>query len=115
MVNRTAPRTMLTSALSLLPVCLRLCVQFGNTALMIAANQGDFLKVKSLCEQKADVNKQDKYGQTALVFASFSGYQDIVEMLLRYGAAPDVQTKVSQSKATPTAVRSIVMQLTPSD
>lgn len=35
---------------------------------MIASNQGDFLKVKGLLElQKADPNKQDKYGQTALV------------------------------------------------
>ena len=42
-----------------------LCVpQFGNTALMVASNQGDFLKVKNLCEQKADVNKQDKVRQT---------------------------------------------------
>jgi len=70
---------------------------FGNTALMIAANQGDFLKVKSLLEQKADVNKQDKYGQTALVFAAFSGYQDIVDILLRYKAQPDIQTKFGQT------------------
>jgi hypothetical protein len=31
---------------------------------MVASNQGDFLKVKNLCEQKADVNKQDKVRQT---------------------------------------------------
>ena len=43
------------------PLCVR---QFGNTALMVASNQGDFLKVKNLCEQKADVNKQDKVRQT---------------------------------------------------
>jgi ankyrin repeat protein len=77
---------------------------FGNTALMIAANQGDFLKVKSLCEGNVaagnppcDVNKQDKYGQTALVFAAFSGYQDIVEILLKYKAQPDIQTKFGQT------------------
>jgi len=57
---------------------------FGNTALMIAANQGDFFKVKTLLEAKADVNKQDKYGQTALVFAAFSGYQDIVRAHRRH-------------------------------
>ena len=36
----------------------------------------------------------EQYGQTALVFASFSGYQDVVEILLRYQAQPDIQTKV---------------------
>lgn len=80
-----------------LVVCSHPPLQFGNTALMIASNQGDFLKVKALCEQKADVNKQDKYGQTALIFASFSGYQDIVELLLRYKALPDIQTKFGQT------------------
>lgn len=38
-----------------------------------------------------------QYGQTALIFASFSGYSDIVEMLLRYKAKPDVQTKFGQT------------------
>jgi ankyrin repeat protein len=38
-----------------------------------------------------------QYGQTALIFASFSGYQDIVEILLRYKALPDVQTKFGQT------------------
>ena len=42
------------------PLSCRCVRQFGNTALMVASNQGDFLKVKNLCEQKADVNKQDK-------------------------------------------------------
>jgi ankyrin repeat protein len=44
---------------------LSLLFQFGNTALMIASNQGDFLKVRTLCEQKADVNKQDKVSLAA--------------------------------------------------
>lgn len=39
-------------------------------------------------------SRRAQYGQTALVFASFSGYQDVVEILLRYQAQPDIQTKV---------------------
>lgn len=39
-----------------------------------------------------------QYGQTALVFASFSGYMDVVELLLRNNANADVQTKVSETR-----------------
>ena len=58
--------------------CVSCVLQFGNTALMIASNQGDFLKVKNLLEiQKADPNKQDKYGQTALrLLSSTAAHSD---------------------------------------
>ncbi len=42
-------------------------VQFGNTALMIASNNGHLDKVRELIEAKANVNLQDKYGQSAYV------------------------------------------------
>lgn len=35
---------------------------------MIASNNGRFDEVRDLIEAKADVNLQDKYGQTAYVF-----------------------------------------------
>ena len=40
---------------------------FGNTALMIASNNGRIDDVRELLEVKADVNLKDKYGQTAYV------------------------------------------------
>lgn len=66
---------------------------FGNTALMIAANNGQLDRVRELVEAKADVNLQDKYGQSALIYAAFGNYLDVVQYLLKHGANMDIQVR----------------------
>lgn len=60
---------------------------------MMHANNGRLDLVRDLVEQKADINMQDKYGQSALTYASFCGYIEIVEFLLKHGAKPDAQVR----------------------
>jgi ankyrin repeat protein len=43
------------------------------------------------------VNLQDKYGQSALIYASFGNYLEVVEYLLKHGASLDLQTKFGQT------------------
>jgi len=47
-----------------------MCDQNGATSLMIAAAAGDVDIVKALINKNADMNKRDKFGQTALHYAS---------------------------------------------
>lgn len=42
---------------------------------------------------KANVNKPENDGWTALMFASFHGYTDVVQLLMRYGADTAITTK----------------------
>ena len=60
----------------------------GNTALMIASEDGHIDIVNSLIEATADVNLQDINKETALIKASEYGYIDIVNALIKAGADP---------------------------
>lgn len=60
-----------------------------NMALMFAANEGDLNKVKELLDKGANANA--KYGDTALIRASWNGHTEIVEALVEAGA--DVNVK----------------------
>ena len=54
--------------------------------LLNACEVGDLEKIKQLLENGADVNAKDKYGWTALRYASSWGHKEIVELLKSYGA-----------------------------
>jgi ankyrin repeat protein len=59
----------------------------GWTPLIYMVNQGDIEGVTELVvTHKADVNKVENDGWSALMFASFHGYEDVVRLLIRHGA-----------------------------
>lgn len=77
----------------------------GNTALHFAASNGHEACIKAMLyfsEQhsniKFDINKQNNVGDTALHCAARWGYEIIVNLLLDYGANPEIKNK---RKSTP--------------
>ncbi|MBX7221512.1 MAG: ankyrin repeat domain-containing protein [Blastocatellia bacterium] len=72
----------------------------GRTALMYAAENGDFELVNLLCEQGANVNLTDREFQTALLLAEQSRATDagsIVNLLLERGANPNAVNQKGKS------------------
>lgn len=58
-----------------------------TTALHVACLQGDFEMVKDLVnDMQIDVNYLDRTGSTALMYAAYSGYLNIVQFLVAHGA-----------------------------
>lgn len=53
------------------------------TQLMVAAQKGNTPLVELLLDARAEVNKQDKKGNTAIMEAAEHGHDDIVQLLLR--------------------------------
>ena len=52
-----------------------------------AAENGDIEEIKYLLENKnLNVNTKDEYNNTALIFSSAFGYNEIVELLIENGA-----------------------------
>jgi ankyrin repeat protein len=69
--------------------------QNGITPLMLAASRGDSAAVQEcLSLGDEDVNAQDNFGYTALMYAASAGYTRVVEALLASGS--DVQMKNRQ-------------------
>ena len=64
--------------------------RYGETALSIAAFNGNLHYTRRLVEAGADVNY---YGWSPLIYAAFNGHTAIVEYLLKYGARIDAQTE----------------------
>ena len=62
-----------------------------------AAVDGDCETLRAFLAQKADINRLDKYGQTALMLAAVQGNDAVVEMLIEYGAEFDVTAKYGLS------------------
>ena len=62
----------------------------GETALSIAAFTGKFPYVKQLVDAGADVNF---YGWAPLAYAAYNGHMEIVDYLLKHGAAIDATTE----------------------
>ena len=58
----------------------------GQTALRLAASEGDTDKVRELLSNGADVNARDDIGITALHEAAYGGHTDTVQELLKNGA-----------------------------
>ena len=57
-----------------------------DTALCVAADNGDIDIIRYLVEHGADVAKADKYGWYPLINAAFHGHLDVVRYLLEQGA-----------------------------
>jgi len=58
----------------------------GNTALMVAAAQGNVAQLQSLIEKGAEVDARGRIGNTALIYAAQEGHVDVVKMLVDAGA-----------------------------
>jgi ankyrin repeat protein len=63
----------------------------GATALHKAAEYGNAEVVKTLLDAEADVDVQDSYGYTPLIYATLNGHTEIVKMLVDVKADVDVQ------------------------
>ena len=61
----------------------------GVTPLMKASMNGNITQVKQFINKKS-INATSSYGWTALMFASWKGHEDIVNLLLDKGANPNV-------------------------
>jgi len=60
--------------------------QFGDTALMLAAEYNHIEIVKLLIQLGANINKSNNFGFTALMSAARGGHIDIVKLLINKGA-----------------------------
>ena len=63
-----------------------------QTAILMATKKGKINKMKVILEAGINnVNKSDIYGNTPLYISSRDGKKDMVELLLRHGADPNVK------------------------
>lgn len=62
-----------------------------------AAIDGDVGLVKQFLRDGYDIDRKDRYGQTALMLASVYGHKPLVDLLLTHRAALDVTAKHSLS------------------
>lgn len=60
------------------------------TPLMLAADEGLIDVVSNLLRRGADLNRQNKHGDTALKLAVEKGYFNVAQLLLKQGAHPHV-------------------------
>jgi len=58
----------------------------GSTALMQAAGHGDMAVIHALLGARANVNKRNRRGETALEWAAIAGHAELVRSLLSRGA-----------------------------
>ena len=70
--------------------------KYGDTALMLASQNGHKDVVQLLLEKNAIVDIQNKYGMTALMKASSRGDKKMVQLLLDHGA--DINLKNNDDK-----------------
>jgi len=70
----------------------------GNTVLMSCCAAGNLAHVKLLCSKKADVNKQNNAGDTALMIAGLNNRRDILLFLLTFAGA-NLDVKNNKGKA----------------
>lgn len=62
------------------------CLSDGWTALTVAARDGNLNAVILLLDEGADINKLEGGGNSALFWAVYYDHEDVVSVLLRYGA-----------------------------
>ena len=67
-----------------LPLLLTALLPHSN--LVDAASEQDWLQVKRLVSQGADVNGTDERDHTALMYAATYGRTDVIQLLLAHGA-----------------------------
>jgi ankyrin repeat protein len=58
----------------------------GTTLLMTAAANGNVRLVESLLRLRANVLKNNKYGESALALAALNGHQEVAKVLVQAGA-----------------------------
>ena len=63
----------------------------GNTLLIISSEEGNYFITKFLCERGAEVNIQNKSGNTALHYAIGKQFYSIADILTRYSAREDIK------------------------
>ena len=60
---------------------------------IVAVRSNNYELVKKLIEYRVYINFQDKYGNTALIYASRQGNKEICNLLINYGADINIQNK----------------------
>jgi ankyrin repeat protein len=70
---------------------------YGWTALVVAARQGNRDVVELLLDRQADINAQTVYGETALTCTAAYGHRDVVELLVRRGADTNAQNRMGRT------------------
>ena len=84
-------------------------VQHGQSVLVMAANEGALAVVKLLLNAGADIDERDIIGSSALGWAIFQGFPNIVEELLEHGArVGDDEFRLAQ-KSENDLIRELVM------
>jgi ankyrin repeat protein len=68
-----------------------------NKKITNAARNGQINLVQKLIDKGVDVNKVDKYGKNALLYATSYNHKDTVEMLLRNGAVVDMKNSYGET------------------
>jgi ankyrin repeat protein len=76
----------------------------GDTPLLFAALAGDLSSARLLLAAGANVNDEDAWGVTATVLAAHSGFEDLLDLLLEFGADPN------RARAGFTALHAAVMR-----
>ena len=64
-----------------------------------AAIGGDCKCIRRSLEQGEDINRLDKYSQSALMLAAVHGHDDVVELLINFGADLDITAKFGLRRA----------------
>ena len=73
----------------------------GNTPLIFIINKTGNLEItKHFIEKGATVNTQNGTGETALMYAAWLGYTDIVEFLLENHANPTLKNRRGETALT---------------
>ncbi len=76
----------------------------GHTPLMKAAFEGDIqATINELVVRRGSINRQDKFGYTALLYSVLGNHLNVFKVLLANGARIDLKTKVSESPLAITA------------
>ena len=68
-------------------------MQYGNTALLWSAYNGQLDCVKFLLQQGADIHDKNENGDTALLYSAYNGHLDCLKFLVQQGA--DIHTRAN--------------------
>ena len=71
----------------------------GITPLMKAAEMGNHELVTIFLDAEIDINKQDKDGLTALMYAAIAKDKSLMDLLIKKGAKPDIKNKNGHTAA----------------
>ena len=96
-INRTKNSTVLVRSLLAQGANVNAIDDNSNTALMLAAQDGNFSICKLLLEKGANVNKLNNTGDTALMFAVLKENFKICELLLKHKINVNVSNKTGDT------------------